>query len=89
MARAMRLTGLFVLLSPAGAWLDWLWGSDPSPLSFDLRNAPELVEDRRLFPDAYKSEMAFGTYRPGVYFGIKGRHAAGLVDLYSLLSGYG
>lgn len=75
MARAMRLTGLFVLLSPAGAWLDWLWGSDPSPLSFDLRNAPELVEDRRLFPDAYKSEMAFGTYRPGVYFGIKGRHA--------------
>ncbi|CAE7251790.1 GCS1 [Symbiodinium sp. CCMP2592] len=32
-------------------------------------------QDRRLFPDAYKSEMAFGTYRPGVYFGIKGRHA--------------
>ena len=76
----MRLVYAFFSFSTvAGAWLDWLWGSDESALRFDLASAPILVNDPRLFPEAYREEMAWGTYRPGIYFGVKARHANSLL----------
>eukprot|EP00931_Biecheleriopsis_adriatica_P086722 TRINITY_DN61330_c0_g1_i1.p1 TRINITY_DN61330_c0_g1~~TRINITY_DN61330_c0_g1_i1.p1 ORF type:complete len:952 (-),score=239.62 TRINITY_DN61330_c0_g1_i1:40-2895(-) len=48
-------------------------------LTFDLSSPPPLASDRSLFPDAYREQMRWGTYRPGVYFGVKGRHPGSLL----------
>lgn len=48
-------------------------------MHFDLASAPPLSEDKDLFPVEYQQQMRWGTYRPGTYFGVKGRHAASLL----------
>lgn len=65
-----------VCLQVATAWFDWLWA--PAELKFDLSDVPPLVSSE-IFPDDYREEMTWGTYRPGIYFGVKGRHPASLL----------
>lgn len=45
----------------------------------DVSTAPPLKDDATLFPEDYQQRMRWGTYRPGVYFGIKGRHPGSLL----------
>eukprot|EP00928_Gymnodinium_smaydae_P036805 TRINITY_DN25675_c0_g2_i1.p1 TRINITY_DN25675_c0_g2~~TRINITY_DN25675_c0_g2_i1.p1 ORF type:complete len:980 (-),score=175.90 TRINITY_DN25675_c0_g2_i1:16-2955(-) len=48
-------------------------------LSFDLTSVAPALEDAEVFPEAYWRQMRWGTYRPGVYFGGKGRHKGSLL----------
>ncbi|CAK8995389.1 unnamed protein product [Durusdinium trenchii] len=55
-------------ISMVEAFLDWLW----TPEEFQLDPVPLMTPE--LFPEEYQEEMTWGTYRPGIYFGVKGRH---------------
>ncbi|CAK9073938.1 Mannosyl-oligosaccharide glucosidase GCS1 (Alpha-glucosidase 1) (Glucosidase 1) (Protein KNOPF) (Protein MUNCHKIN), partial [Durusdinium trenchii] len=41
-------------------------------MMFQLDPVPLMTPE--LFPEEYQEEMTWGTYRPGIYFGVKGRH---------------
>eukprot|EP00913_Durusdinium_trenchii_P032779 g30685.t1 len=64
----MRLLATVFFPLRASAFLDWLW----TPEEFQLDPVPLMTPE--LFPEEYQEEMTWGTYRPGIYFGVKGRH---------------
>eukprot|EP00930_Biecheleria_cincta_P047022 TRINITY_DN32526_c0_g1_i1.p1 TRINITY_DN32526_c0_g1~~TRINITY_DN32526_c0_g1_i1.p1 ORF type:complete len:927 (+),score=149.22 TRINITY_DN32526_c0_g1_i1:154-2934(+) len=68
-------------VSFASSWWNSVFGGSTNgqELDFDLSSAPELASNEELFPDIYKQSMHWGTYRPGVYFGVKGRHHGSLL----------